>query len=230
MVKVETEYFTEEEHKQKEEMQEFKGKTLLIELAGGAILGGLSIILAVLVNPYMPTLPGLGIKFFDLIAIPMVFAFIVFGLKAGLLSTVIGCLGILILPEYMSWLGMIAKFTATLPMIIIPWLLFQMTAFLKKLFKNMASFEESSKNLQRYYPYFMGCAILVRVLFMFLLNLFVFIPLYSGYTVTVFTETRLALLYGLTYALWNIVQGFGDAYIPYLLAYPTRLVDNFSTW
>lgn len=59
------------------EMKEFKGKTLLVELTGGAILGGMSVVFAFLVNPYMPTVPLMGIKIIDFIAIPMILAFIV---------------------------------------------------------------------------------------------------------------------------------------------------------
>ncbi|HUU79602.1 MAG TPA: hypothetical protein VMX55_14750 [candidate division Zixibacteria bacterium] len=212
------------------ETREFKGKTLAIELAGGAILGGLSIVFAVLINPYMPTLPGMGIKIFDLIAIPMMVAYIIFGIRSGLLATITGCLGILILPEYMAWLGMIAKFSATLPMIIIPWMFFKLNNFNSSKSRILPIIEESSENLRKYYSWIMLGAILIRLVLMFALNLFVFIPLFSGGFITVKTDPRTALLFGAAYGLWNIVQGVGDAYIPYLLAYPTRFTKIFGTW
>ena len=212
------------------ETREFKGKTLAVELAGGAILGGLSIVFAVLINPYMPTLPGMGIKFFDLIAIPMIMAYIIFGIRSGLLATITGCLGILILPEYMAWLGMIAKFSATLPMIIIPWLFFKTNNFTSSKIRIVPIIEETSENLKKYFPWLMLIAILVRLVLMFALNLFIFIPLFSGGFISISTDPRTALLYGAAYGLWNIVQGTGDAYIPYLLAYPTRFTKIFGTW
>lgn len=212
------------------ETREFTGKTFAIELAGGAILGGLSIVFAVLVNPYMPTLPGMGMKIFDLIAIPMVLAYLVFGIRSGLLATITGCLGILILPEYMVWLGMIAKFSATIPMIVVPWLFFKTNKFLSSKIRLIGIIEETSENMKHIFPYIMTFTILIRTAFMFGMNLFVFIPLYSGGALSIVTDPRLSLLTATAYGLWNIVQGFGDAIIPYLLAYPTRFTKTFGTW
>ena len=212
------------------ETREFKGKTFVIELAGGAILGGLSIVFAVLINPLMPTLPGLGIKIFDLIAIPMVLAYIIFGIRSGLLATITGCLGILILPEPAAWIGMLAKFTATIPMIVIPWLIFKTNGFISKRSKIIPVFEETSDNLKKHFAWMMLAAILSRFVLMFVLNLFVFIPLFTGGAVSITNEAGAALLSATTYALWNIVQGLGDAFIPFLLAYPTRFTKIFGTW
>ncbi len=212
------------------ETREFKGKSIAIEFAGGAILGGLSIVFAVLVNPFMPTLPGLGIKIFDLIAIPMILAYIIFGIRSGLLATVIGCLGILILPESMAWVGMLAKFFATIPMIIIPWLVFKTNTLISKKSKIIPIIEETSDNLKKYYFWFMLVAILIRFILMFVLNLFVFVPLFTGGGVTIATNPQIALTSAIIYALWNFVQGTGDALIPFLLAYPTRFTKIFGTW
>lgn len=209
------------------EMKEFKGKTLLVELTGGAILGGMSVVFAFLVNPYMPTVPLMGIKIIDFIAIPMILAFIVFGIRGGLLATTIGCLFILLLPEYLPWVGMLAKFSATIPMIIVPWLFFKTNKFTSKI-RIINLIEESSENLLKYYPFLMTLAVLIRLLLMFTLNLVAFVPLYSGITLSV--DPKMALILAAGYALWNVVQGTVDAYLPYLIAYPTRLAKTFSTW
>ncbi|MBK5114974.1 MAG: ECF transporter S component [Candidatus Heimdallarchaeota archaeon] len=209
------------------EMKEFKGKTLLVELAGGAILGGMSIVFAFLVNPYMPTVPLMGIKIIDFIAIPMILAYIVFGIRGGLLATLIGSVFILLLPEYLPWVGMLAKFSATIPMIIVPWLFFKTNKFTSKS-RIINLIDETSENLLKYYPFLMAVAVLIRLLLMFTLNLFAFVPLYSGISITV--DPKMALILAAGYALWNIVQGTIDAYLPYLIAYPTRLAKTFSTW
>lgn len=74
----------------------------------------------------------------------------------------------------------------------------------------------------------MTLAVLIRLLLMFTLNLVAFVPLYSGITLSV--DPKMALILAAGYALWNIVQGTVDAYLPYLIAYPTRLAKTFSTW
>ena len=236
MVSNDKDIIYKKEEEEEPSLTEFKGKTLLVELSGGALLGGLSIVFGILVNPYVPALPGLGMKIFDLIAIPMILAYIVFGLKSGLLATIIGSLGILILPEPTAWIGMIAKFFATIPMIITPWLIFKTNKFTASKIRIINQIDENSINLGKYFPHMMIGAILVRFVLMFTLNLLIFLPLFTtGGTslkggLSVFTVPKVALLAATGLAAWNIVQGFLDAYIPYLIAYPTKLVNTFSTW
>ncbi|TFF84915.1 hypothetical protein EU523_00935 [Candidatus Heimdallarchaeota archaeon] len=210
-------------------LKEYKGNTLLIELAGGAILGALSILFC-LINNFIPPIPGTGMKFFDIIAIPMMVAFLIFGIRAGLLSTVIGCLGILILGEYMAWLGMLAKFLATIPMIVVPWLLLKFGDSISNRLSFLPNFSATSESMKKSFSFLMVPTILFRTIWMFTINLFFTIPLFSGGTVTISSEPKIALLTATMYGLWNIVQGFGDAYLGWLIAYPTQFDKLFGTW
>ncbi|TFF84663.1 hypothetical protein EU523_01420 [Candidatus Heimdallarchaeota archaeon] len=213
-----------------EQLKESQGNTLLVELAGGAILGALSILLG-LINQFLPEIPVIGgMKIFDLIALPMMVAFLIFGIKAGLLSTVIGCLGILTHGSSTAWIGMTAKFLATLPMIIVPWLLLRFGDKLAKRISFLPQLTVSSQSLKKSFTYLIIPSILFRVILMFAVNLLFTLPLFTHGAISLSNDPKKALLFATIYGLWNIVQGIVDAYLAWIVTYPTQFDKLFGTW
>ncbi len=229
------------------ELREYKGRTYTIEIAAGAILGGLSVLIGFLWDAYVEGILGgpqfaPGMTWLDLLAIPILVAFFVFGIRSGLIACVIGCGAI---AGYLSeggfgWLAMLPKFVATITMFLVPWTILKINnnRKAKNKFRILKTLDYSSETFNSVgnYAFLMGNAILFRMIFTFIFNLFVVIPLYfylvyGGETFeTVFTEPILFLTFVGGYTAWNIVQGVSDSIISYLIAYPTHLYKVFSTW
>ena len=110
------------------EMKEYSGKTITIEIAAGAILGGLSVLLSFTWDAYVESLIGSvifapGMTWFDVIAVPILIAFFVFSIRSGLIAAVIGCGSIAFyLSEPYGWLAMQPKFVASVSMFLVPWI------------------------------------------------------------------------------------------------------------
>ena len=246
--KTSEEILKEDEISELPELREYKGRTYSIEIAAGAILGGLSVLLGFTWDAYVESLIGSvvfapGMTWFDVIAVPILVAFFVFSIRSGLIASVIGCGSIAFyLSEPYGWLAMQPKFVATVSMFLFPWIFLKIinrrsqktgkeTWFSKKL-----SYSSETFNPILNYLLLMGIAILGRAIMMFIFNLFVTLPIYGWLfsdreefawvgTNPVFFLTSSAL-----YMSWNLVQGVADATIAYLIVYPTRLYKVFSTW
>lgn len=225
------------------EIKEFKGKTLTIELTAGAILGALSVLFGITWDAYVESLIGgptfaPGMTWFDVVAVPMLVAFLVFGIRSGLVAAVIGCGAILFYPsEAFGWLAMWPKFFASVTMFVVPWLILKLNKRAKDKGTNfIPSLKYSSETFKpvKNYWVLMGLAIIVRLIFMFIFNTLVVAPLYlwlfGAPFQTVFSNPTVFLPLGAGYAIWNVVQGISETVIAYLIVYPTKLNERFATW
>ncbi|MBD3191752.1 MAG: hypothetical protein GF308_13980 [Candidatus Heimdallarchaeota archaeon] len=227
------------------EIKEFKGKTFTVELTAGAILGALSVLFGITWDAYVESLIGgpafaPGMTWFDVVAVPMLVAFFVFGIRSGLIAAIIGCGAILFYPsEAYGWVAMIAKFCASATMFVVPWLILKLNKRAKENnTKFLPVFKYSSETFKPVANYWvlMGFAIIARLIVMFLVNTLVILPIYiwllsgKGTFQTVFTNPIEFLSFGGGYTIWNVVQGIADAVIAYLIVYPTKLNERFATW
>ncbi|NHJ49811.1 MAG: hypothetical protein FK733_18610 [Asgard group archaeon] len=231
------------------EMKEYSGKTITIEIAAGAILGSLSIIIGFTWDAIVEGIGGgfgpsfaPGMTWIDFLAIPILVAFFVFGIRSGLIACIIGCGAI---AGYLSeggfgWLAMLPKFVASSTMFVVPWIVLKINGRRKRkdkprLMKKMNYSSETFKHVGNY-AFLMGNAVLFRMIITFAFNLFVVLPLYtylvfgSPTFITVFDDPVTFLTLAGGYTAWNIVQGISDSIISYLIVYPTKLYKNYSTW
>jgi riboflavin transporter FmnP len=231
------------------EMREYSGETLTIEIAAGAILGSLSIIIGFTWDAVVERIGGFGPSFapgmtwVDFLAIPIIIAFFVFGIISGLIAAVIGCGAIAFyLSEAYGWLSMWPKFFASTSMFVIPWIVLRIVRKRedkkRRFFQSLSYSSEAFKPLENY-VFLMGIAILGRAIIMFLLNTLLVAPLFfwllkippsNEQFTSVFTNPVVYLTLGGGYAAWNIVQGLFDAIISYAIIYPTNLYKRYSTW
>jgi len=229
------------------EMKEYKGRTITIEITAGAILGGLSALIGFLWDAYVEGIllgPQFapGMTWLDVVAVPMLVAFFVFGIRSGLIASVVGCVAIIGFPNErgIGWLSMWPKFIASVIMFVIPWLILKISSrkertnnFLKKL-----EYSSSTFNHIGIYVFLMIIAIVTRLIVMFILNVLIFSPAFlfligiESKFIHVFDPEKTVFLLGLGggYAAWNVVQGISDATLSYLIVYPTKLYKRFTTW
>ncbi len=227
------------------ETKEFKGKSFTIEIASGAILGGLSVLIGFIWDLYVEGLlkgPNFapGMTWFDLLTVPILVAFFVFGIRSGLIACVIGCGAIIFYPtEAFGWLAMIPKLTSSLTMFVVPWVILKINGRRKESGKKrvIKSLDYSSDALFPIgnYLFVMSTTILFRCITTFIINLFVVAPLflylsYGGEFQTVFTQPIAFLTIVGGYTAWNVVQGTSDAIISYLIVFPTKLNKVFGIW
>jgi len=198
------------------------------ELAVSSVLGALSIFLVFAPDVRLPW----GMAALDFIAIPWIVAFLLFGLKCGLLTSVIGFLGIFFFSEEaFPIVGATMKFSATIPLILVPALILKFTRS-----KNSSE----SFAVKKVYVFSMVVAIVVRCLVTMFLNYYWAIPfMYSmkpsdvpGAFNFFFWGNPQSLnpfmYYILGVSLWNTWQGVIDAVVSWFVVYPTNLYKQFG--
>lgn len=200
-----------------------------LKLAGAAVFGALSVSL-VPITGSIPKMPW-GMAILDPQSIIWLTCTFIFGLWSGLLSAIIGSLGIYFLsPEPAPMIGAPMKFIATLPMMLIP-------QFVEKILKS-----DNPKNKAGIKAYILASiiAILIRIIVCLPLNLYWAIPLYSivtgwplegiidylgGWLSPIGLSGWDALI--LSIIVMNVWQGLWDAVIPWYITYPTGLKRKF---
>ncbi len=189
-------------------------------MAGAAIFGSLGAVVAFLTAPYLPRMPGWGIAWIDPVSIIWVTCFFIYGAAAGILCCFIGTVALMFVDPWVP-IGPIMKLAATLPMILIPFILL-------KLKKDWDYSSEALKG-KKIIPLTL-IAIVIRLFIMFGANILVFILTFGG------IESA-PLLWGLE-GIWvilvvvvviNTLQGIWDILIPWLLVYPTKIY-HYATW
>ena len=183
-----------------------KSTNIRIQIAGGAIFAAASIVISPIVS-IIPRLPGWGFAFFDPTSIVWIVSFLIFGPIAGIISTSIGSLGLVLWDP--TGIGPFFKFLATIPLILIP------TIFLK-LYKQGNGEKTSNKlsNPLNYTSYGI-LALIVRIVLMLIINSALF-----GFSVYVITFVLLI----------NSIQTAFDLGIPYLLIFGLKIDEKFQFW
>jgi riboflavin transporter FmnP len=214
----------------KEKESKLSGKTLYtLEIAGAAIFSALSIVISVFITPILPRIPGWGIAIVDPISIIWITCLLIFGVRAGILCTVIGTIGLMPF-DPTGWIGPSMKFTATMSLIIVP------IIFLKLYKKgNDERISLKLKEPKNYILYgIIGTVLRIGVMVGF--NLALFLTLWSDWL----TGTSLEFLGLPNISGWsaliigailiNAWQSLLDLLIPYLIVFPTKLDEKFEIW
>lgn len=197
---------------------------LTTQVAGGAIFGALSAVVAFVLSPLINAsrIPGWLIAMFDPTSWVWIICFLIFGLYAGLLSCVTGSIGLLII-DPSGWVGPIFKFCATVPLIIIPYFLFKLKESQK--LKDPRKFVISGIT-----------STAVRIAIMVPLNLLFFATIWSDYFLFMNLEViGFANITGLSAVLIftpiiNLYTSALDLVVPYLLVFLPKLDEKFEFW
>jgi hypothetical protein len=211
------------------EVTRSKSSNLLIQLAGGAIFGALSIVMAIVLSPIINSsrIQGWGIALFDPTSWVWVICFLIFGPIAGLISCVTGSFGLLIIDP--TGIGPAFKFFATIPMIFVPYLILN----LKK------GGVKKTQILKKPINYTVGgiMGILVRIAAMLILNFLFFATVWGlgSFAYVNLSVIGLGNINGVEAVLIftpliNLYSGALDLIIPYLLVFVTKLDEKVGFW
>ncbi|MFW9950704.1 MAG: hypothetical protein ACFFKA_11350 [Candidatus Thorarchaeota archaeon] len=201
------------EEKSLDEEKISRNLNITLQIVGAALFGALSIVLSFL-SPFLPRIPQ-GIAFFDPVSIAWMLCFLIFGPAAGLLCSGIGFLGLIPFDTSIPVIGPLMKFSATIPLIIIP------TLFLR-LYKRKEGILNQSKLKKPTNYVFTGLiSIAVREVIMLLLNVAVYLSFFGPTGI----ETWLIVI-----ALINPLQSIWDLSVPYVLVFGTKLDKKFEIW
>jgi riboflavin transporter FmnP len=208
-----------------EEKESFLAQKSLrtIQIAGAAIFGALSIVISALTTPIIPRIPGWGMAIFDPVSIIWMACFLIFGPVAGILCCIIGAFGLLLFDP--TGIGPIFKFSATIPLVIIP-------ALILKLFKRRKGELNSPKLKDPKNFAFTGIiALITRIIIMIIANVIFFMFFANLFEWAQTPGSTEAWIFIIIFAIVvNAYQGVLDLIIPYLLVYKTNLDEKFEIW
>ncbi len=193
---------------------------ITVKIAGGAVFSAISIGLALSISPIVPRVPGWGIAFIDPVSIIWVLCFLIFGLLAALICAFSGFAALFYVDPFIPW-GPLFKLTATLPLIIIPYILV-------KYFKNQSS-QPLGLKLEKPSFYLLSTlpAIIVRCAVMGFVNILFFIFILGEGAITAVGGLLTVLIMAVAI---NAEQSIWDLYIPWLLTYPTKIYRTYKLW
>ncbi|MHA2282015.1 MAG: hypothetical protein ACXAC5_14325 [Promethearchaeota archaeon] len=191
-----------------------KRSQLTIQIAGGAIFGALSAVVAFVLSPIINAskISALwGMALFDPTSWIWIICFLIFGPIAGVISSVIGSFGLWIID--LNPLGPVFKFTATLPLIVVPTLIFKLWE------KNTLN----SKKLKNPKKYAMSgiVSIAVRIGVMLIFNIVYILIVFGGLDLPFVIAVVLIV---------NTYTSVLDLVVPYLLVFGPKLDEKFDFW
>ena len=218
---------TEEQISEEKETQMSKSSQLVLQIAGAALFGALSIVFAAFVTPIVPRIPGWGIAIIDPVSIIWVMCFLIFGARSGLLCCVLGTFGLMPF-DPSAPVGPLMKLTATVALIILP------IMFLK-LYKTEEGVRKSQKLKEiKNFVIYGVLGTLLRIVVMTLLNILVLLTVFSVFL----DQTSLAFLglpevTGLTAVIIgapiiNAWQGGLGLIIPYIIVFGLKIDEKFE--
>jgi len=207
-----------------------KSSELILQLAGGAIFGALSTVMAVVLAPIINAsrIAGWGIAMFDPTSWVWIICFLIFGTYAGLISCATGSFGLLLI-DPSGWIGPVFKFCATVPLIIIPLLIL-------KLREKDVTNSLKVKNPRKYV--LTGViSIVVRIGAMIGLNFLFFVTVWGIENLPYVSLEVLGLgdITGVAAVLIftpiiNLYAGVLDLAVPYFLVFGPKLDEKFGFW
>lgn len=133
--------------------------SLPLKIASGAIFGAISLVVSLLTTEILPRVQW-GLALFDPVSIVWIIAFFCFGYETGLITSFIGMF--LLMPfDPFTPIGPIMKFVATVPLIIVPWII-----------SKIRKLSLTSKNTLKFSNYILNwsVAVVLRVIIMVYLN------------------------------------------------------------
>lgn len=197
-------------------------KTITIEIVGAAIFSALSIVLSVYLPPFRL---AWGIAYFDPVSIIWITSFLIFGFRAGILTSVIGTVGLILVDPFLAYFGPFMKFLSTIWFVLIPYLYI-------RLIKKSQFSGKDLKKLSNYIPS-MLIAWLVRCVLMSILNYLIITYMFEmqvdlGWLGFSELTGNLAIL--ITVFLINTIMTLFDTIVPYLLVFTTGIYDRFEIY
>jgi len=220
---------TEEQISEERETQMSKSSQLVLQIAGAALFGALSIVFSAFVTPLVPRIPGWFIAIIDPVSIIWVMCFLIFGARSGLLCCVLGSFGLMPFDQSAP-IGPLMKFSATVALIIVP------IMFLK-LYKTEEGVRnvEKIKNIRNYVVYGIF-GIILRIGVMMILNILLFLTLFAGNLA--FVDLSFMGLPGISswtaifigVIVINAETSLWDLLIPYLIVFGLKIDEKFAIW
>jgi len=206
-----------------------KSSQLVLQISGASLFGALSLIVSIVTTPILPRVPGWGIAIIDPVSIIWILCFLIFGTRAGILCCVIGTFSLMPFDPFTP-IGPIMKFSATMPLIIVPILLLN-------LYKNEEGIRNSQKikNLRNYIVYGIF-GVLLRIGVMLIANYLLFITLFAGGLAFVSLDfIGLPGVSGWTAIIIGVIiinaeTSLWDLLIPYIVVFGFKIDQKFAIW
>ncbi|OGG03702.1 hypothetical protein A2W14_03985 [Candidatus Gottesmanbacteria bacterium RBG_16_37_8] len=188
----------------------FKLKLTSRELTFASALAAISAVLQLYHLGYQSPQWGMWI---DLVAVSWITAYFLFGIRASFLVSLLGAIVItLFAPD--TWLGASMKWVATIPIMLLLFLFFNVT-------KQEINKYRQIKNL--ILPLFLG--IILRNLIVIPLNYFYAIPIWTGMS----SAQAMAAIPWYIIFIFNAIQSIIDVFFAWLLVFSFRL-ERFASW
>ena len=197
-------------------------KNPTIEIVGAALFSALSIVLSVYLPPFRL---AWGLAYFDPVSIIWISAFLIFGFRAGILTSLIGTVGLILVDPFLAYFGPFMKFLSTIWFVLIPYLYLR---FIRK-----SSFNgKDLKKLSNYIPS-MLIAWAIRCILMSILNYLIITYMFNmqvdlGWLGLSELTGIWAIL--ITVLVLNTLQSLFDVIVPYLLVFSTKIYDRFQIY
>lgn len=182
-------------------------RTTILTSAG--MLAAISIVFQIVHIGY-PTQWGMWI---DFVAVPWILAYFLFNWRGALIVSVVTSI-IITLVAPSTWLGAVMKWTATLPMWLIPFLVQRLSKL------ELKDFRKTSTVI-----ICLLFAIILRGLLVIPLNYFYAIPVWTGMTPS---QAMVFLPWWILFGL-NVIQGIIEFAVAWLLVFRSRL-ERFAVW
>ncbi|MFX0080646.1 MAG: hypothetical protein ACFE94_02735 [Candidatus Hodarchaeota archaeon] len=201
-----------------------RSSQVTIHIAGGAIFGALSAVVSFVLSPIINAsrIPGWQIAMFDPTSWVWIICFLIFGVYSGLICCCTGAIGLLLI-DPSGWVGPLFKFSATVPLILIPFFIFKLNESQK--LKDPKNFVISG-----------AISTLVRIAIMLPLNLLFFATIWSEWFEFMDLEIiGLGNITGLSAVLIfnpiiNLYTSALDLTVPYFLVFGPKLDEKFGFW
>ncbi|MBN2154589.1 MAG: ECF transporter S component [Candidatus Lokiarchaeota archaeon] len=205
-----------------------KKYSLVIKISGGAIFSAISLVISLLTTEFLPRFAW-GLAWFDPVSVIWILSFFVFGYEAGILTSVIGMF--LLFPfDPFAPFGPIFKFTATIPLIIVPYII-------EKIRKHPINNTTSLKT--KYLAFNWIFSVIIRLVLMVPLNVIAMLTIYSDFQL--WNTHTLAFLWldsidgwtaiVITVIFANVLQSIFDYVIPSAIIKPIQLgIPHLIQW
>jgi len=197
-----------------------------LDIAGASIFGALSIALSFSAT-FIPRIPGWYIALFDPISLIWLLSFLIFGPRAGLLTMVVGTIGLMPFDPTV-WLGPMMKFASTIWLVVIPWAFTRMRT-------QRALTGEDLRKWKNYVPsmllaWAIRCVVMVGANILVLKAMMPFLIDGLSLEWLGFKDVVGLEAVAVTVVLVNTLQTLADAIIPYILVFASRIYDRFAIY